>query len=327
MRVLMNIVVVTMLTLIGCGADQPAAQAADEAGLVLQDFTLEDFVLEDLGNGIYVHEGKHLDIDEGYTGDICNISFVVGESGVAVIDTGGSLKVGQKLRAAIQKITDKPILFVINTHVHPDHIFGNAAFTADEPKFIGHEKLAQAMHSRKEGYDKLNQRYLGADANGTDIVAPTIAIKSAETLDLGGRQLKVTAHPNAHTNTDITVEDSQTQTLFTGDLLFVERTPVIEGDIKGLIAALDTLKTYRFKQVVPGHGPVQKNHDDGIIAMNNSQRYLTTLLTDIRASIKKGDSMVATMDTAAASEKDKWLLFNITNRRNVNNIFPALEWE
>ena len=317
MRVLLNIVAAAMLTLTGCAANQPAAHAAVEDG----------FMLENLGDGVYVHHGKHLDIDDGYTGDICNISFVVGERGVAVIDTGGSLKVGQQLRAAIQKITDKPILYVINTHVHPDHIFGNAAFSSDNPKFIGHEKLAQAMHTRKEGYDKLNHRLLGADAKGTDIVAPTLVIKSVETLDLGGRQLKVTAHPNAHTNTDITVEDSKTQTLFTGDLLFVERTPVIEADIKGLIAALDTIKTYAFKQVVPGHGAVQKNHHDGITAMNNAQRYLTTLLTDIRAGIKKGDSMEATMDIAAASEKAKWVLFDITNRRNVNNIFPALEWE
>jgi quinoprotein relay system zinc metallohydrolase 2 len=317
MRVLLNIIAVATLALAGCAANHPAAQAEAK----------DDFMLESLGNGVYVHHGEHLDIDDGYTGDICNISFVVGERGVAVIDTGGSLKVGQQLRASIQKITDKPILYVINTHVHPDHIFGNAAFLTDKPKFIGHEKLEQAMHTRKEGYDKLNARFLGADANGTDIVAPNLAIKSIETLDLGDRQLKVTAHPNAHTNTDITVEDSKTQTLFTGDLLFVERTPVIEGDIKGLIAMLDTLKTYSFKQVVPGHGPVQKTNQDGIAAMNNAQRYLNVLLTDIRDSIKKGDSMQATMGTAAASEKDKWLLFDIANRRNVNTIFPALEWE
>jgi quinoprotein relay system zinc metallohydrolase 2 len=322
MRVLLNILVLAVLALAGCAANQPAAQAAAKDGLVL-----EGFLLEDLGNGVYVHHGKHLDIDDGYTGDICNISFVVGDKGVAVIDTGGSLKVGQQLRAAIQKITNKPILYVINTHVHPDHIFGNAAFLVDTPKFIGHEKLEQAMHTRKDGYDKLNQRYLGADASGTEIIAPTLAIKSVQTLDLGGRQLKVTAHPNAHTNTDITVEDSKTQTLFTGDLLFIERTPVIEGDIKGLIAELDNLKTYPFKQVVPGHGAVQKTNQEGINAINNAQRYFNALLTDIRASIKKGESMEATMGTAAASEKNKWLLFDIANRRNVNNIFPALEWE
>jgi glyoxylase-like metal-dependent hydrolase (beta-lactamase superfamily II) len=154
MRVLLNIIAVATLTLAGCAANHPAAQAAAK-----DDLMLEGFMFESLGSGVYVHRGEHLDIDDGYTGDICNISFVVGERGVAVIDTGGSLKVGQQLRAAIQKITDKTILYVINTHVHPDHIFGNAAFLTDKPKFIGHEKLEQAMHTRKEGYDKLNARF------------------------------------------------------------------------------------------------------------------------------------------------------------------------
>ena len=284
----------------------------------------DDFAIESLGNGIYVHHGKHLDIDTGYQGDICNISFVVGSKGVAVIDTGGSFKTGNKLREAIKKVTDKPILYVINTHVHPDHIFGNAAFLQDHAQFVGHEKLATAMQLRKEAYDKLNIKYMGDDAKGSEIVKPTVQVKEPINLDLGDRTLTVTPYPNAHTNTDVSVIDSKTSTLFTGDLLFIERTPVIEGDIKGLIAVIDTLKTYPVKQVVPGHGPFTK---DWVTALNNEQRYLNALLTDIRANIKAGKSMSEAMDTAAAGEKDKWLLFDIANRRNVNTLYPALEFE
>ena len=283
-----------------------------------------DFAIEPLGNGIYVHHGQHLDIDTGYQGDICNISFVVGSKGVAVIDTGGSFKTGKKLRDAIKKVTNKPILYVINTHVHPDHIFGNAAFLQDKAQFVGHEKLATAMQLRKEAYDKLNIKYMGDDAKGSEIVKPTIQVKEPTDLDLGDRMLTVTPYPNAHTNTDVSVIDSKTSTLFTGDLLFIERTPVIEGDIKGLIAVIDILKTYPVKQVVPGHGPFTK---DWVTALNNEQRYLNALLTDIRANIKAGKSMSEAMDTAAAGEKDKWLLFDIANRRNVNTLYPALEFE
>ncbi|MEO8333109.1 MAG: MBL fold metallo-hydrolase, partial [Gallionella sp.] len=95
--------------------------------------------------GIYVHHGVHRDINIDYGGDICNIGFIVGSKGVAVIDTGGSPKIGAQLRAAIRKVTDLPILYVINTHVHPDHVLGNAAFKGDQPTFVGHEKLADAM--------------------------------------------------------------------------------------------------------------------------------------------------------------------------------------
>lgn len=294
------------------------------AGCAQAEVNLQAFTLTQVGEGVYVHHGQHLDIDTGYQGDICNISVVVGSKGVAVIDTGGSLKVGQQLRAAIRNITDKPILYVINTHVHPDHIYGNAAFVEDKPQFVGHAKLATAMQLRKEAYDKLNAQFLGADAQGTVQVLPTLAVRDALDLDLGDRTLKVAPYATAHTNTDITVLDSKTATLFTGDLLFIERTPVIEGDIKGLIAAIDTLKTYPAKQVVPGHGPETK---EWVQALENEQRYLNAVLTDVRAAIKRGDSMEKTMGTAAASEHDKWLLFDIANRRNVNTIFTALEWE
>jgi len=280
--------------------------------------------LQGIGDGIYVHYGEHLDIDTGYQGDICNISVVVGSKGVAVIDSGGSLKVGKQLRTAIAQVTKLPILYVINTHVHPDHIFGNAAFMEDKPQFVGHAKLAIAMRLRKEAYDKLNVKYLGDDAKGSDTVVPTLEVKDNLELDLGGRTLKLTAYAVAHTDTDITVIDSKTSTLFTGDLLFIERTPVLEGDIKGLIAVLGTLKTYPVMQVVPGHGPQTK---DWVKTIENEQRYLNAVLTDVRANIKKGISMEDTMDTAAASEKDKWLLFDVANRRNVNTIYPQLEWE
>jgi len=282
------------------------------------------FAIESLGDGIYVHHGLHLDIDEGYQGDICNASFIVGSKGVVVIDSGGSFKVGKQLREAIRKVTPLPVLYVINTHVHPDHIYGNAAFLADKPQFIGHDKLANAMELRHEAYAKLNARLLGADAKDSELVKPTMTVKSTLELDLGDRKLMLTAHPVAHTNTDVSVMENKASTLFAGDLLFIERTPVLEGDIKGLIAEIEKLKSSPAKQVVPGHGPVTKNW---VEALNNAQHYLTVLLTDIRLSIRKGESMESTMNTAAASEKGKWALFDIANRRNVNTIYPALEWE
>ncbi|HOY69574.1 MAG TPA: quinoprotein relay system zinc metallohydrolase 2 [Methylotenera sp.] len=305
-------IIMSALVIFGCAHAEPTAKSP------------ENFNIESIGEGIYVHHGAHLDIDEGYKGDICNASFIVGSKGVAVVDTGGSLKVGQKLREAIRKVTPLPVLYVINTHVHPDHVYGNAAFLGDKPQFVGHEKLANAMQTREEQYTKLNARLLGEDAKGSDLVKPTVGVKNTLTLDLGDRKLVLTAHPVAHTNTDLSLIESKANTLFTGDLLFIERTPVVETDIKGLIAELEKFKTAEVKQVVPGHGPVTKNW---LGAIGDAQRYLNALLNDIRASIKKGESMESAMSSAAASEKDKWVLFEVANRRNVNTIYPALEWE
>lgn len=280
--------------------------------------------MEEAAPGIYVHHGVHEDLDQGYHGDICNIGFIVGNNGVAVIDSGGSLAIGQRLREAVRKVTPLPVLYVINTHVHPDHIFGNAAFLADKPVYVGHANLANAMELRKDAYLRNNAAWLGEAAIGSDIVKPTQPVATTLQLDLGGRTLLLTAFPVAHTNTDLTVFDDATATLWSGDLLFIERTPSIDGDIKGWLQAIDQLGMVPAKRVIPGHGPLAADWKQ---ALGKEQHYLETLLADVRASIKKGESMERTMETAASSEKDNWTLFHAVNRRNVNIIFPALEWE
>jgi quinoprotein relay system zinc metallohydrolase 2 len=282
--------------------------------------------MENLGNGIYVHHGVHEDMSEGYHADICNVSFIVGSKGIAVIDTGGSLKTGQALREAIRQVSELPILYVINTHVHPDHIFGNAAFTQDKAIFVGHEKLPDAMERRRENYLRINQQWLGEAFAGSEIVKPSMLVKTTANLDLGDRTLLLTAYPVAHTNTDLTVLDKKSSTLWTGDLLFVERTPSIDGDIKGWLAVINELKYNEAEFAIPGHSSSLKDAN-WKKQLNDQERYLWTLLNDIRASIKKGEVMEKVMGTAAGSERSYWQLFDIVNRRNVNNIYPALEWE
>lgn len=283
-------------------------------------------VMESLGNGVYVHHGVHEDMSEGYHADICNVSFIVGSEGIAVIDTGGSLKTGQALREAIRQVSNLPILYVINTHVHPDHIFGNAAFIQDKATFVGHEKLPDAMERRRENYLRINQQWLGDAFAGSEIVKPSMLVKTTANLDLGDRTLLLTAYPTAHTNTDLTVFDHKSATLWTGDLLFVERTPSIDGDIKGWLAVINELKTHEAEFAIPGHSSSLKDAN-WKKQLNDQERYLWTLLNDIRASIKKGEVMEKAMGTAAASERSYWQLFDIVNRRNVNNIYPGLEWE
>ena len=282
--------------------------------------------MENLGDGIYVHHGVHEDMSEGYHADICNISFIVGSKGIAVIDTGGSLKTGQALRESIRQVSELPILYVINTHVHPDHIFGNAAFTEDKATFVGHEKLPDAMERRRENYLRINQQWLGEAFAGSEIVKPSMLVKTTANLDLGDRTLLLTAYPVAHTNTDLTVLDKKSSTLWTGDLLFIERTPSIDGDIKGWLAVINELKNNEAEFAIPGHSSSLKDAN-WKKQLNDQERYLWTLLNDIRASIKKGEVMEKAMGTAASSERSYWQLFDIVNRRNVNNIYPALEWE
>jgi len=284
------------------------------------------FSIEQVSDGIYVHRGIHEDLDEGYHGDICNISFVVGEKGIAVIDTGGSLNVGNKLLEQIHQISNLPILYVINTHVHPDHIFGNAAFISKDTKFVGHEHLAAAMEKRRESYMRINQQWLKQDFAGSQMVKPDIAVHDKLEIDLGNRILFLQARPSAHTNTDLTVYDQNSKTLWTGDLLFIQRTPSIDGDIKGWIKVNQSLLEIPANQVISGHGKLQEKQT-WQQAMQMQQQYLNTLLSDVRQSISKAIPMEKAMNQAAMSERGNWELFDIINRRNVNMIYPALEWE
>jgi quinoprotein relay system zinc metallohydrolase 2 len=284
----------------------------------------DGFSITQIAPGIYVHHGEHKDIDAGYGGDICNLSFVIGKKGIAVIDTGGSPKVGAQLREAIRKVSKLPILYVINTHVHPDHVLGNAAFEADHPTFVGHSDLPRNLAQRKEAYLRNLPIWVGGSVTGNEIIPPTMTIAASSTLDLGERSLRLTAYPTAHSSTDMTVLDTQSNTLWTGDLLFIERTPSVDGDIVGWLKVIKQLKDVQTSLTVPGHGAVAA---DGHTALENEQRYLSTLLNDIRSAIKQGRGMEETIKTAAQSEQGKWVLFDIVNRRNVAVLFPKLEWE
>lgn len=282
------------------------------------------FNVENIAPGVYLHRGQHKDIAADYGGDICNTSFIVGSKGVAVIDTGGSPAVGKQLRLAIRQVTRLPILYVITTHVHPDHALGSAAFKRDGPVFVGHAKLANEMALRKEAYLRNQAEWVGKDAAGSELIPPDLVVTTTQALDLGGRTLHLTAHPIAHSPSDLSVHDSASNILWTGDLLFIERTPSIDGDIPTWLTVIEQLRDISAARIVPGHGPVTAN---GGAALDDEKRYLTALLTDIRAAIARGDSMETTIATAAQSEKDKWLLFDSTNRRNIARVFPMLEWE
>lgn len=284
----------------------------------------EPLPMKEVAPGVFVHNGIHEELDAGYHGDICNIGFIVGDKGVAVVDSGGSLKIGQQLKEAIRKVTGLPVLYVINTHVHPDHIFGNAAFKADHPVYVGHAKLAEAMERRREIYMRNNAAWMGEAFAGSEIIKPTQAVEKSLEIDLGGRTLSLTAWPPAHTSADLSVLDGKTATLWTGDLLFIERTPSMDGDTLGWLKLLPQLKQIPAQRAVPGHGPVTEQWQ---AAFEREQRYFEVLLADIRRSIKSGIPMEKAMDSAGMSEKGQWVLFDAVNRRNINLLYPLLEWE
>ena len=290
--------------------------------------------IKEIANGVYVHIGKHEHFyEEDNVGDIANIGFIIGDNSIAVIDTGGSHQIGEALRLAIKKISNKPIKYVINTHGHQDHIFGNTAFISEDTTIYGHYNLKKFLRERGSQYVRQISE-AGDKVKGTSIIFPHKIIaetSSDETkklsneikINLGNRELLLVSHPTSHTYSDATVFDLKTKTFFVGDLVQEGRLPTMDGLTKEWIKLLDEIDKVDYEIMVPGHGKIQTDST----ALDETKRYLEILYKDVIDGLKKDIPAEKTIEIAAQSEKDKWLLFDRINPGNVVRTFMRYEWE
>jgi len=256
-------------------------------------------------------------------GQISNSGFIVGRDGVAVIDTGGSLTVGKRLLVAVRAKTDLPVRYVIFTHGHPDHILGAAAF--ENAVFVGHRALPEVLASHGEDYLRATRQLVGEAAfAGARIVAPTLLVDGARTLDLGGRTIKLESWPVGHTNADLTVTDEASGVMFLGDLLFYGHVPALDGKLSGWLDNLKMLRQRAIRLVVPGHGPAAMAWPQ---AADAQEAYLRRLRDDVDDALRKGMTIRDAAATAASSERSKWRLFDDFNARNATAAYHEREWE
>lgn len=289
---------------------------------VLQDRAAQ---VHEISPGQFVHFGAVEDVVPGSTGDVANTGFIIGDEAVAVIDAGTTRKVAEELYLAIRGQTHLPIQWLFLTHMHPDHVLGAELFDEAGAEIIGHAKLKLALANRAESYMGNMKRLLSPEVLlGTQVALPESGVEGRRDIDLGGRLLTLATYPTAHTTNDMTVLDHATETLWAGDLVFLEHTPALDGSINGWISVLEQLAKTKVQQIVPGHGRMLALHPDGFEPTLN---YLSDLRVETRAAISNGESLQGALKHLGMTLRGGWLLFDQFNSRNATNAFVELEWE
>ncbi len=293
------------------------------ATLTYSQQAVDPLTVKQVAPGLYVHTGALALMSAANEGAIANVGFIVGQDAVAVVDSGGSTREGRRLLAAVRQVTDKPIRYLINTHEHPDHVFGNVAFQPPTV-FVGHHDLPRELAARGAYYLKSFRPSMGALLDDVKIVPPTLTVADTTTLDLGRRRLLLKAWRPSHSDTDLTVLDQVSSTLFAGDLVFVRHIPVLDGSITGWLQSMGELAQIPAQRVIPGHGPAPAPWPGALV---DERAYLEHLQNECRDLIKRGVPLAAASRIAAASEKSRWELFEQYNARNATAAYSELEWE
>jgi cyclase len=261
-----------------------------------------DFQLQKIGDGIWAA----IVDDEGLAGG--NAGFVIGDEGVAVIDTFQDPRPAKALLAEIRKLTPLPIRFVVNTHYHLDHVNGNDVFAAAGATIVAHRNVRAWM--RTENIKMLDPPVTPEKkARVQSLTLPTVDLDSHIELYLGSRRINVRYYPG-HTGSDSVVSVPDAHVVFCGDMLWKEHIPnLIDSSTKPWVESLDAMqKDYAPSTWVPGHGGVANAQDVVIF-----RKYLADLRVGVQreqAAGKSGDALVKALLPGLKSNYGKWGFFS-----------------
>lgn len=222
-----------------------------------------------------------------------NAGIVIGRDAVLVVDTLISAKEGERFLADIRKVTNKPIKYVVNTHGHLDHAFGNCVFARLGAIVISH--TADRAMLERIGADTLknigNFGLKPEDMVGTEIVYPVISFSDRMQIDLGGETVELIRVAPSHTEGSVVVHIPSKKLLFAGDILFTDFHPYMaDGDINGWSKTIDALLLMDVERIIPGHGPLSTKKDlremkEYLLLFDSKARKLVAASQDVNAIV------------------------------------------
>jgi len=272
--------------------------------------------------GVYAMLGSGDAVAPRNHGIVANNGFVVGKSGVVVIDTGASYRYGRAMIEAIHRVTPLPIELVVITHQAPEFVFGAAAFRDAGIPILAHRRTAELIAARCSICLANLRRTLGEEEmSGSRVTVPDRTVDASTRIDVGERPLELLYFGAAATPGDLAVRDVRTGVVFAGALVSVGRVPELRNEsIPGWLTALGRIHALGASQVVPGFGPVVS--PDQIDATG---QYLRELDASVRKAYASGQGLAEARLHAQAPDFNQWKLYGVAHPQNVQQVYLELE--
>ena len=255
-----------------------------------QDFSRVEIRTEKLGDGVYMLTGRG-----------GNLGVSAGEDGVVLIDDQYA-PLTEKILAAIRRITEKPIRFLINTHLHGDHTGGNENLGKGGVIIVAHENVRKRL-----SVEQISQLFGQTTPPYPTTALPVVTFTDSVTFHLNGDEVLAFHVPPAHTDGDTVIRFTKANVFHAGDLFFNGMYPVIDlesgGSVEGVVAAADRLLALcdAKTKLIPGHGPVAT--PDDLRAFRDMVAGTYAAVKELVAAGKTKEEVLAARPTAAWDEK------------------------
>jgi glyoxylase-like metal-dependent hydrolase (beta-lactamase superfamily II) len=284
-----------------------------------------DAVPQKVADGVYAFIGETGPRTTANEGMNANTGFVVTAAGVVVIDSGSSKLVAQKIQAAIRRITDQPIKYVINTGGQDHRWIGNSHFADQGIPVLAHERTAADIADRGGMLFESLAKQIGPDFAGTRIQTPTRSFTGRQTLTLADEVIELVFAGGGHTPGDIIVWLPKKRIAFSGDIVYVDRLlGVLQvSSVKHWLNSFDALAALQPVLVVPGHGaPATLDK-----ARKETRDYLARLHAHMKQAVDRGDDMQTAISTLDDRDFAYLQVYQELRGPNANRAYLEVEAE
>lgn len=271
-----------------------------------------------VAEGVWVLYGAQEAITSANGGAIANVTLFDTRDGAVIVDSGPSKRYGAALEALAREVTGKPVVRVYLTHFHPDHVFGNQAFSVKA--LAAPRGVIDGLQSLGDAFASAMYHAAGDWMRGTEVVTPgQIVVDGVE--EIGGRRFNLRTL-SGHTDCDLMIMEETSRLLVAGDLVFLDRAPTTpHAELSRWRASLDVLSALAADKVVPGHGPVE----GGKRGVQQTRDWLAAMEDAIRGAFERGLTMNEAMSVPLPEWTGKLALARYEFERSVMHFFPKLE--